>query len=399
MPDALSVVVAGVPRPLIGALVRGRWVLIPLLAALATVVSAWGMPGMDDAGLFTRTGCQLLEGHVGLAYSNPELQSGPLQVALYCGAAHVTGLSGLENPAVWSTIAVVAVTLGLLAALPLLRRHAGLNASPATVTVAAAYFAVWVATVTIGIHSAEVLTPAMWVTAAVLVRRHPVIAGLVLGATAGVEMWGLVAVPIVFAAPTARQRVAGAAAAAALATLLVVPFALAGHLAMFTFEWPVLPHTLPALIWPVRASGVAPNFGVLPRVLQLALAAGGCAGVAYRVRHRPALLAWLPALTAEYLRLLVDPTLYPYYWVVPELLVAAAVVCSSTSRQKLLAGLLAVLPVAGALGELQVIDAMASLGLLSLVLRGTSVPRTAGTSTGRSLETSRDSPTAGAATG
>lgn len=357
-----------------GALLRCDWWVLPIAAgilALLTAATSLASSVLVDGHLFTTAGCQLLEGHVSAPYSNPRLQSGPLQNGLYCIASKVTVFG---PPAIWFGVAGAGLVSVVLLGLRLVRRRAALDRSRAVVAVAAAYITFWAVPTLLSAHLAEVLVPVLWVGGALLIRRHPLWAGLVLGASVGVELWGLVAIPVVLAARTWGGRLLGAAVAGLVAGAVVLPFAAAGHLAMFHFRWPVMPHTLPALIWPAPATGPPFAFGVAARVLQLILALAGCAVVAYRVRDDARLLPWAPALTAEFLRLLVDPTMYTYYWVTPELLVAVALVCAAGTRQRLIVAAVGVLQVAGELDEYRVLVVALSLLLVGSAVLGRTEP-------------------------
>ena len=351
-------------------LVRWAWVGLPVLAAAMALVTARGSTGLDlllDQQLFTAAGCQILTGHVATAYSNPGLQSGPLQNALYCVASKVTPLA---RPSIWFALGAAAVVVGLLVGLRSVARRAGLSPSRRVVAVAGTYVALWMIPTMMIIHSAEALIPVTWVAGAMIVRRHPLAAGLVLGASLGLELWGIVAIPIVLAADSWRRRLSAGAIATFTGTAVIVPFALAGHLEMFRFKWPVMPHTLPELIWPTSMDGKTGHFGLAPRLLQVVLACGTCAFLAYRLRNNGRLLFWAPALAADFVRLLIDPTMYTYYWVVPELLAMVALVCATTTRERVIVGFLAVLQVVGELDHLRVGVVAVSLVLVgSVVLR------------------------------
>jgi hypothetical protein len=353
-----------------GVLLRFDWLILPIVAAVLAVVTAATSLASElliDGHFFTAAGCQMLAGHVSAPYSNPWLQSGPLQNSLYCIASKVT-VHG--RPTLWFGIGGAAAISVLLVGLRLVRRRAGLEPSRIIVAVAAAYITFWGIPTLLSIHLAEALVPVLWVAGALLIRRHPVWAGLVLGAGAGVELWALVAIPLVFAARTRGLRIASAAAAGFAAGAMVIPFAVAGHLAMFHFKWPVMPHTLPALIWHEPASGPPFVFGVEPRILQLVVALGCCALVSYRVRSDSRLLPWAPAMAAEFSRLLLDPTLYTYYWITPELLAAVALVCATSTRQRLVVGAVAILQVAGELDEFRLVVVALSLVLLASAVFG-----------------------------
>src|SRR5205823_2373004 len=87
-------------------------------------------------------------------------------------------------------------------------------------------------------HPAEAVSPLLWVLAAVEVRRGRAWrAGLLIGVSAGFELWGLLGVAVLALAPRARDALRGAAAALITAVALLAPFAVFGSFHMFDYEW------------------------------------------------------------------------------------------------------------------------------------------------------------------
>jgi hypothetical protein len=95
----------------------------------------------------------------------------------------------------------------------------------------------------------------------------------------------------------------------------LAPFALAGHLRMFSFEWHVTGGTLLSML-------VDPGtqFGWPLRLLQasLALGAGGALALALRGGIHA---VWIPPLGTALVRVLLDPISFGWYWLEVESLV------------------------------------------------------------------------------
>src|SRR5207248_2830367 len=123
-----------------------------------------------------------------------------------------------------------------------------------------------------------------------------VLAGAVLGLSAGLELWGMLGVPVLLLAPRRRRALAGAVVGAAVVAGMLAPFALAGSLRMFQYDWRVASGTLLSLF---GASGA--HFGWPLRLLQsaLALTAGGSVALALR---RSVHAAWLAPLAVALVR-------------------------------------------------------------------------------------------------
>ena len=165
-------------------------------------------------------------------------------------------------------------------------------------------------------HPAEAIVPLLWVLAAIWAREDRVVlAGAVLGLSAGLELWGVLGVPVLLLAPRRRRALAGGLVEAAVVVGMIAPFALAGSVHMFQYDWRVSSGTLLSLF-------VAPgaHFGWPLRLLQSALAvtAGGSVALALR---RSVHAAWLTPLAVALVRLLLDPLSFGWYWLEVEALV------------------------------------------------------------------------------
>src|SRR5207247_7410213 len=87
-------------------------------------------------------------------------------------------------------------------------------------------------------HPAEAIVPLLWVLAAIWAREDRVVlAGAVLGLSAGLELWGVLGVPVLLLAPRPRRALAGALVEAAVGVGLFARLSLAGSWQMFQDEW------------------------------------------------------------------------------------------------------------------------------------------------------------------
>lgn len=185
-------------------------------------------------------------------------------------------------------------------------------------------FAVCMAAVVLGLtygayqdgHPAQVVVPLLWVLAACDAREgRTVRAGVLIGLSAGFEVWGLLGAVVLVLAPEARAALRGLATEIAVAAALFIPFVVAGEFRMLDYHWQVNSDTLLGLVvahgtdftWPMRlAQGLA------------AVAAG--AAVAWSLR-RSFHAVWLAPLTVVAVRMALDPVRYPWYWLAVQTLV------------------------------------------------------------------------------
>ncbi len=285
-------------------------VWVPVLAAAAGMASLDRGTDPGDLVYFVHRGEQLLSGGWASTFADPMLQSGPLQLVLF-GA--VRNLSALAFVLELGTAALLLLVLGRLGVGDGLRLAAGLAAVGAGLTQLA--FADG--------HPAEAVVPLLWVLAAVWARDDRVVAaGLLIGVSAGLELWGVLGAPVLLLTPRLRRAALGAAVEGVVVLAQLAPFALAGRMRMFEHEWRVTSGTLLGLV-------VAPgtHFGWPLRLLQASLAMGAGAVVATTMR-RSLHVVWLVPLTVVVLRVLLDPVSFGWYWLAAEALalVGAALV-------------------------------------------------------------------------
>jgi hypothetical protein len=271
--------------------------IVPVAAAAAVAPVARGDGG--DAWMFTATGRTLLSSDWSHAFSNPGIQVGPLQLALFgsvgrspLALAIVLGVAaallvlaaaraaGVEQPRLLAVVGLVAVVTGFT--------RAGFDAG----------------------HPADSLLPLLWILAAAEARRGRVIlAGAIVGLSAGFEPWGILGVAVLALAPSVRDAARGLLVAIAAAAVLFLPFVAAGQFHMGGYRWLVSSQTLVSLF---VAPGTAVGWPL--RLLQGAVAVGAGVAVARAARgSRHAI--WLVPGVVVLARLLLDPLDSGYYFV------------------------------------------------------------------------------------
>src|SRR5438094_4688864 len=277
------------------------WVPVLTLAAGVAFVDRGSDPG--DLVYFIHRGEHLLSSGWASTFADPMLQSGPLQLVVFGAVRNLTALAFVVELSVAALVLYVTAQIG---ASDRVRLVVGLLAVGAGLTHIAF----------VDGHPAEAIVPLLWVLAAIWAREDRVVlAGALLGLSAGLELWGVLGVPVLLLAPRRRRALAGALVEAAVVLGMFAPFALAGSAHMFQYDWRVSSGTLLSLF-------VAPgaHFGWPLRLLQSALAvtAGGSVALALR---RSVHAAWLAPLAVTLVRLLVDPLSFGWYWLEVEALV------------------------------------------------------------------------------
>jgi hypothetical protein len=278
-------------------------VWVPVLGL--TAVRAWLDRGTDAGDLvyFVHRGEQLLSGGWTNTFADPMLQSGPLQLAVFGVVRNLTLLAFLLELAVAGLLLYVLGRLGISNRLSLV---VGVLAVAAGLTQGAF----------IDGHPADALVPLLWVVAALWARdgrTEP--AGALLGLSAGLELWGVLGVPVLLLAPRFRRAVFGGFVELGVIGVMLAPFALLGSFRMFEHEWRVATGTLLSLV-------VEPGsaFGWTARLLQSALALAAGAALAYVLR-RSVHAVWVVPLGVVIARLALDPLSFGWYFLEVEALV------------------------------------------------------------------------------
>jgi hypothetical protein len=267
-----------------------------------------GLAALDrrsDAGdllYFVHRGERLLSSHWSSVYAQKQLQSGPLQL-LVAGAARSTeALAFLVEIGVAALLLFVLGRLGVASPWRLL---AGVAALAAGLTHGAFVEG----------HPAEALTPLLWVLGALEARRGKTLrAGALIGISAGLELWGLLGVPVLLLAPRLRETARGFAAAAMVIEAQLAPFVLFGTFRMFDYQWRVTRGTPISLV-----VSVGTHFGWPLRLLQAAVACGVGALLARRLQANVHAV-WVVPLTVALARILLDPVSFGWYWLEVEAL-------------------------------------------------------------------------------
>ena len=277
----------------------------PVLAAAAAVAYLDRGTDPGDVVYFIHRGEQLLSSGWAHTFADPMLQSGPLQLVLFGAVRNLPALAFVVELGV---AALLLAVLGRLGVADRWRLAAGLVAVGAGLTHLA--FADG--------HPAEAVVPMLWILAALWAREDRVVAaGALLGAAAGLELWGVLGAAVLLLAPRLRRAVLGLCVEAVVVIAQLAPFALAGEVRMFDRKWDVTTGTLLSVF-------VEPgtHFGWPLRLVQAALAVGAGGAVALRLRGRLHAV-WLAPLALVLVRILLDPVSFGWYWLEPEALALA----------------------------------------------------------------------------
>jgi hypothetical protein len=310
-------------------------ILLPVIviAAYGQVWASGPDPDPGEMVFFGPAGSAMLTGHWAGVFANPVVQAGPFELFPY-GVLQLLGTHGTLQWTAYFTVCDCALTVVfVLGALSGIARAGGRKDLLLYVVAGGAAligdFIPWA----FGIgHPAQVVVPALWILAARAAKeRHFATTGVLIGLSAGWEVWGVLGAPVIFCAlrPDLLR-----AAWAGLATVAVTygPFAASGHFRMFQFRWPISSSSLTHAIWPGMTA-----FPWSLRVVQAVLALAVGVAVAYASRRTVHAL-WLSPLAVLATRLTFDPTVYPYYWTAPAVVAVAAVCIALHERHWVLVG-------------------------------------------------------------
>ena len=297
--------------------------MVSLLVALAAAVTVGLVVPPGDTGdlaFFMHSAERLFSGGWAQTYADPTLQVGPLQLVVLGALDTVADLAGISSTRlIGAVFGAAVVALFWLIARRLLGGRGGRWALTAAVLAPVALSYTFDA-YRDG-HPAQALVPLLWVLAGYEVRAgRGWLAGVLIGVSAGFEVWGILGVAIVVLAPRGWDATKAFAAATLILVALFAPFALAGDFGMFEYRWVVNGDTLlsvfvepgTAFTWPLR-------------MLQGATAVLVGAGVAWSLRRSAAAL-WAGPLALVAVRLALDPVRYPWYWLAVETLVLVGAV-------------------------------------------------------------------------
>jgi hypothetical protein len=296
-------------------LARLWWVPALVGAGLVARVDAHGDAG--DVIFFAHAGEKLFESGWENVYADPVLQSGPIQLAVLGALSHLADSIDVSLGTVLAYSVELAAMVAVLQLLKRITAHRGvlfLGSLAALVCgVSSSAF--------IDGHPAQLFIPLLWVVASLAVRRgEPGWAGVLVGLSAGLELWGVLGICIFAASPTARFAARGLGAAALVAAALFAPFVYLGDFAMFEYSWSVASGTVVAVLVEPGSS-----YSWAVRVVQAGAAVGAGGAVAWALRRRSAVV-WAAPFAAVLVRLVFDPVFYAAYLVAPLTLALVAAV-------------------------------------------------------------------------
>jgi hypothetical protein len=296
-------------------LARFWWVPALLGAGMAAALDTHGDAG--DVIFFAHAGEDLWGSGWAGVYADPVLQSGPVQLAILGALSHLAGATDLSL----GTVLAYAVELVAMAAVLYVLHRITANRLVLFLAGLVALVSGLSSSAYVDGHPAQLFIPLLWVVAGLALRRgEPGWAGVLVGLSAGLEVWGLLGICIFGAALSVRAAARGIGFALGVAGALFAPFVLAGEFAMFEHSWAVASGTILAALvepgtsypWPIR-------------VIQATAAVAVGAAVAWALRRRSAVI-WAAPLAAVLVRLVFDPVFYAAYWVAPLALVLVAAV-------------------------------------------------------------------------
>jgi hypothetical protein len=306
-------------------LARHRILILCVAAIVLAYVDRRTSP--PDAVYFARAGGQLLSGDLAAVYAADYNQSGPLQLIasfLFMPTGYSAGAQLIMHMA-----GNLTVMFALLAGCRVCRRALARSPAPGAELLIGGAAAVWVIPGDYWSgHLAQLAIPSMWFVSAELARTGRLAtAAVVLGLSAGVEPWGVMAVPLLLIETRPRLVVRAACIFASVVGSLYVPFILAGNFHMFEHAWPIARISLAHALWPN-----AQEFTWGMRLAQGAVSALACGAVVLLLKRRGG-VTWMAPLAAVLFRLLLDPTLFSYYWIPVCLLalVGASTLSAATS--------------------------------------------------------------------
>jgi hypothetical protein len=275
------------------------WIL-PL--SVAALVAALGTRDPADLPYFAHAARTLLSADWADTFADPTLQVGPLQLLVVALGDRLGGMGALDY-----VIGLGLTALAVLTAGRLLRGRKQRAGWQLLAGLAVVLLGLTAEAYSYG-HPAQVAIPLIWVLAAIDARDGRTIrAGILLGLAAGFEVWALLGASLLLLAP-ARLIVRGFAVQMAVTVALFTPFVLAGDFRMFDYSWRVEGWTLVRFLVP---AGSEFPWGL--RLLQGACALGVGAGLAFALRRTERAL-WAVPLGIVAVRMLLDPTLYSWYW-------------------------------------------------------------------------------------
>jgi hypothetical protein len=293
--------------PRLAGWVHGSRAYAPLAAVWLLVLggaaaSGWLLSGatFSDADSFAQAASVMLSSNWQHTYHDPWLQAGPLEM-IVCLLGRTLGGSLRGEAVAMNTIGAVAL-LGVASVV--MRR----NWKPLAIAAGGALGVGIISDMWEWGHPSELFVALVWLLAARAARRDQLlVAGLLVGLSAGFETWGLLGAPVLFLLPQLRRTIAAGGTALLAAAAVYAPFALGGDFHMFDLHWAIVGGV------PGYFFGEGETFSWPMRLAEAVIVVSFGSALAWRLRRFGASTWIVPALTSI-CRLMLDPVRYGYYW-------------------------------------------------------------------------------------
>lgn len=275
------------------------WLLVLAVAG----ASGWLMHDltMSDVGGFAAAGRLMLSSAWRHTYNDPWVQAGPFEL-LICVVGQAVGVTSRG-------VSIAMNIMGAAAFLAVAQHVLGRRwAALLFVGVGALGLGLITDLAEIG-HPSELFIALTWLLAARAARRDQMLlAGVLLGASAGFETWGLLGAPILFLIIRFRRTVIAGAVALAVAASIYAPFALGGDFHMFQVHWDIAGGLAAQLF------GQGNQFTWPMRLAEAVLVVSFGSALALALRRRTASGVWIVPAGTSICRIFLDPVRYGYYW-------------------------------------------------------------------------------------
>lgn len=286
---------------------RDAWslgVMLVVLAVLAGAAAAGvylNSATFSDADGFASAGRVLLSVRWQHTYADSWLQAGPFE-QLICLFGRVAGGTARGEPVALNMVGAAALLL-------VARRVLGRDWKALLYVGAGATFLGIISDLYAIGHPSELFIALTWIIAARAARRDAVLlAGVLLGLSAGLETWGLLGAPILLLIPTFRRTVSAGLLALGVAASIYLPFAVGGDFHMFDLHWSI------AAGFVSRIYGQSTPYTWHMRLAEAVIVVTFGSALALVLRRRTRAAVWIVPAATSILRLFLDPVRYPYYW-------------------------------------------------------------------------------------